>query len=83
MVACSSILMFGVTKLELDQYITDNVGNDKFFYSHAQLATSILSDAQECLSMGDSEKARQLMNRAKYVLSFQLTKDRQSMKESA
>jgi hypothetical protein len=32
------------------------------------LAMSILSDAQEELARGDSETARQFMNRAKYVI---------------
>lgn len=38
------------------------------FYSNLLYATSILSDAQEVLSRGNSELARQFINKAKYFI---------------
>lgn len=40
------------------------------------LAMSILSDAQEELSRGHAETARQYMNRAKFVISAMRARDR-------
>ncbi len=36
----------------------------------AMLIMSILSDAQEEMSLGDKEMARKFINRAKYLLSY-------------
>jgi len=35
---------------------------------HFMLAMSILSDAQECIACGMHDRARQYINRAKYVM---------------
>jgi hypothetical protein len=53
------IKMFGCTVADL----TREVGEDRLAY-----AMSVLSDAQEELSMGRAERARQLMNVAKWAI---------------
>ena len=56
-------VMFGCQ----EQDLRDLVARD-FYSSPAFLAVSILSDAQEVLSFGNAEKARQFINRAKWVI---------------
>jgi len=68
------VSMFGCSYAELDKMIADYLGPLEM------LSMSILSDAQEELSMGHSNIARQYMNRAKYVMSLVLE---QKMKGAA
>ena len=55
--------MFGCTKADLVEMLEDTIG------SHEMLAMSILSDAQHVMSHGDTETARQFINKAKWVMS--------------
>jgi len=70
----NQVSMFGCSYAELDGMIADYIGPLEM------LSMSILSDAQEELSMGHSNIARQYMNRAKYVMSLVLE---QKMKGAA
>ena len=43
--------------------------HEKYPTELLMFAMGILSDAQEVLARGDSERSRQYMNRAKYIIS--------------
>ena len=61
------IKMYGMTALDLEQMVKGS-----FYYSMGSLgmlAMSMMSDAQETMVHGDTEEARQFLNRAKWVLS--------------
>jgi len=62
----NELTMFGCTKDELNEYIED--ARDPMMGGLPMLAMSILSDAQECIAIGNDELARQFINRAKYVI---------------
>ena len=64
----NEIKMYGCTEAQLESRI-DRASNLSMFVA------SLLSDAQSCLEMEDSECARQLMNQAKYAL-FEYTDTR-------
>jgi hypothetical protein len=68
--------MFGdrVTSTDLRKAVIRGQGTG--FTDAGMFAMSILSDAQECLAMGDTERARQYMNRAKFVINEFLRKPR-------
>lgn len=59
-------LMYGCQKSALDELIADEMM--PLMGGHYMLAMSILSDAQELLAIGDGGRARQYINRAKYVM---------------
>jgi hypothetical protein len=59
--------MFGCPRETLDQARFDAVVPIEL------LVISILSDAQHVLENDDTEQARQFINRAKYILSEQMT----------
>ncbi len=56
--------MYGCTQDDMLCMLNDPIN---FIGGHETLAISILSDAQEVMSY-DPEKARQLINKAKYVI---------------
>lgn len=58
--------MFGCYREYIDADLNDCIGPKEMY------AMSILSDAQHVLDHGDSETARQFMNKAKYVMSVVL-----------
>jgi len=61
------VKVYGMTPLALDAMIKRSL-----YYSMGSLgmlAMSMMSDAQEAMGHGDTEEARQFLNRAKYVLS--------------
>jgi hypothetical protein len=59
--------MYNCELWELDEAIADF--NKPYMGGGTMLAMSILSDAQELIAMGADDRARQNINRAKYVLS--------------
>lgn len=59
----NQVSMFDCSYRELDRMIADYIGPLEM------LSMSILSDAQEAMSLGHTNLSRQYMNRAKYVLS--------------
>jgi len=61
------IVMYGCTRADLDDMIEEDLM--PMMGGHYMLAMSILSDAQECIAMGLHDRARQYINRAKYVMS--------------
>lgn len=56
--------MYGCSTQAIDEAMNRYDGQESMM-----LAMSILSDAQMEMSMGNTETARQFMNRAKYVIS--------------
>lgn len=60
------MMMYGCFTTELDEIIADEM--QPLMGGHYMLAMSILSDAQECIAIGQEERARQYINRAKYVM---------------
>tara|TARA_R100000781_G_scaffold110698_1_gene76334 strand:- start:28 stop:240 length:213 start_codon:yes stop_codon:yes gene_type:complete len=64
--------MFGMSSDELREMAETSLhraGTDDR-HGDAMLVMSILSDAQEVMSYGDVETARQYINRAKYLLNY-------------
>jgi len=59
-------LMYGCQESDLDTMIADE--KMPLMGGHFMLAMSILSDAQECIACGMDDRARQYINRAKYVM---------------
>lgn len=59
----NEINCFGCTKAAIDAAIAKGLGHPMM------LAMSMMSDAQELLERGLLEEARQVLNRAKYVVS--------------
>lgn len=57
------IQCFGMTQDQLDKYI--EAGLD--YTDRISMSISLMSDAQEEIAMGLHEKARQTLNRAKYI----------------
>ena len=57
------IVMYGCYTEDIDAELADYMGPKEMY------AMSILSDAQHVLAHGDTETARQWMNKAKYVIS--------------
>jgi len=60
------IFMYGCDTEELDTLISD--AQQPYMGGINMLAMSILSDAQECIAIGSFDRARQFINRAKYVI---------------
>lgn len=58
--------MYGMPKEWLDELVDDC--QDPLMGGHYMLAMSILSDAQECIACDMHDRARQYINRAKYVM---------------
>lgn len=58
--------MFGMPREWLDELMED--WSDPMMGGLTMLSMSILSDAQECIAIGNDELARQYINRAKYVI---------------
>lgn len=56
---------FGCTIDDLRSSINDAV----LYTDHQMIAMSMMSDAQQSMELKDYERARQLLNRAKWVLS--------------
>ena len=64
------IKMFGCTKAELVESVEDALfGDADKVQGAAMLAMSIMSDCQEELALGYTEKVRQGLNRAKFILA--------------
>ena len=59
--------MFGCDMEDLDSDIRDS--RQPLMGGPTMLATSYLSDAQELIAMGANDRARQMINCAKYVIS--------------
>ena len=57
--------MYGCLSFELDEAIDDAM---PYMGGLPMMVMSMLSDAQELIAMGASDRARQNINRAKYVL---------------
>lgn len=60
------MFMYGCLSTHLDEAIED--ADMPYMGGLPMLVMSMLSDAQELIAMGASDKARQNINRAKYVL---------------
>ena len=58
----NEIKMYGCTKDDLIEMLEDSIG------SYEMLAMGIMSDAQHVMAHGDTETARQFINKAKWVL---------------
>ena len=58
--------MLGMPKEWLDELIED--WSEPLMGGLQMLAMSMLSDAQECIAIGQDNTARQYINRAKYVI---------------
>lgn len=58
----SQIAMYGCTLDQLNECVDEAISTPK------QFALSILSDAQEQMSRGNLERARHIINQAKYIL---------------
>lgn len=59
--------MYGCTRADLDDMLEEELM--PMMGGQYMLAMSILSDAQECIAIGMDDRARQYINRAKYVMS--------------
>ena len=59
----NEIKMYGCTKADLIEMLEDSIG------SYEMLAMGIMSDAQHVMAHGDTETARQFINKAKWVMS--------------
>lgn len=62
------VAMFGVTSADMQTFVERNVGPLKLFATPKDAAFSILSDAQEEMAMGMTERARKSINRAKWLI---------------
>lgn len=60
-------LMYGCQTEDLDDMIDSAM--KPYMGEHYMLSMSMLSDAQELLAIGDGGRARQFINRAKYVMN--------------
>jgi hypothetical protein len=60
------MVMYGIPKEWLDELLDD--WRDPMMGGLTMLAMSMLSDAQECIAIGQDNTARQYINRAKYVI---------------
>jgi len=58
--------MYGMPKEWLDELIAD--WQEPLMGGLTMLAMSVLSDAQECIAIGQDNTARQYINRAKYII---------------
>jgi len=58
--------MYGMTRQDMDDMIADEM--HPLLGGYYMLAMCILSDAQECIAVGLEDRARQYINRAKYVM---------------
>jgi len=58
--------MYGCLSKDLEDMIAEEIM--PLMGGHYMLAMSILSDAQECIAIGRNNRARQYINRAKYVM---------------
>ena len=73
--------MYGMTRQDMDDMIADEM--HPLMGGHYMLAMSILSDAQECISIGLEDRARRYINRAKYVMrSWNTLNDNNSKSDS-
>lgn len=71
------MLMFGCSVSELIEAIQDS--KSPLMGGPAMLAMSMLSDAQELLAMDATDRSRQMINRAKYVISNTLLEIRNTL----
>lgn len=60
-------ILFGCQESDLKEAI--EASTQPYMGGHCMLAMSILSDAQELIIMGADDRARQMINRAKYVIN--------------
>jgi Mor family transcriptional regulator len=60
--------MFGVTSKTIEDCVT--LYTKDGVYTPKSMVMSMLSDVQELMGMGLTEKARQKINVAKYILSY-------------
>jgi hypothetical protein len=63
--------MFGCTQESMDAMVEDNLYRSMLGDTNGllMLAMGILSDAQHVMACGDTEQARQFINKSKYVIS--------------
>jgi hypothetical protein len=62
--------MFGCTLADLNAFVAKYVGGDaNLFADRKAAALSLLSDAQEEMAMGLTDRARQTINRAKWLIN--------------
>ena len=60
--------IFGTTTEGFEEFIKNHVGEGKTFATLNEAALSILSDSQEEIELGQTERARTAINRAKWLL---------------
>jgi len=60
------MVMYGIPQEWLDELLDD--WRDPMMGGLTMLAMSMLSNAQECIAVGQDNTARQYINRAKYVI---------------
>lgn len=60
--------MFGATINDMRAFVKKYIGPGELFPDRATAAISILSDCQEQIGMGLHERARQGINRAKWLI---------------
>ena len=70
--------MYGCTEADIELAVADTIMG-----SPLMLAGSILSDAQEEMAHGQHERARQFINRAKYILFEEYSKQRRAERAAA
>ena len=64
---------YGMDRTELAEMIDNMIGPDKM------KALSLLSDAQHTLEFGDADRARQIINMAKWLIDEKLQEKRSSL----
>ena len=70
-ITSTDVQMFGCTQQAMDDMVEDNLYRSVLGDTNGQLmlAMGILSDAQHVMAHGDTEQARQFINKSKYVIS--------------
>jgi hypothetical protein len=66
-------LMYGMPLAWLEELMED--WQQPYMGGLPMLAMSMLSDAQECIAVGQDDTARQYINRAKYVIKQGVSND--------
>lgn len=61
-------LMFGCREDVLERFVEERVGEGKLFPDLRTAAFSLLSDAQEAIDFGQSDRANKTINRVKWML---------------
>jgi len=61
--------MFNCSLNDLQAFCARYIGEGKLFTTPAQAAVSLMSDAQEEVTLGRQDMARKTLNRAKWLLA--------------